>query len=97
MPSFFMLPNMTAIMIMLSSLGNHVIYSFKGKILDSGLQSSSLGRPDLLCLPGHCRGAVIGIHASLGSKDCLTTPAPSGSRTCWVWMQVGRTEFLESE
>lgn len=51
--SFFMLPNLTAIMIM---LGNCAIYSSEDKILDSKLQSPSLGTPGLPCLPGHWVG-----------------------------------------
>lgn len=42
-PSFFMLPNITAITTMINSLGIHVIYSFKGKTLDSKLQSLHWG------------------------------------------------------
>lgn len=30
------------------------------------------------------------------SRDCLASSS-SGSRAYWVWMQVGRIEFLESE
>lgn len=115
-PSFFMLPSITAITIMLKSLGNRVIYSFEGKILDSKLQSPSLGTPDLPCLPGRWVGRKGCEHPRKlrviqnGGRGIFTTgnvygrnswdgltPPPSGSRACWVWMQVGRIELLESK
>lgn len=72
--SFFMLPNITAITIMINSLGNHAIYSFKGKTLHSKLQSPSLGTPDLPCLPGHwVRRAVVGIHENWCSSRVETS------------------------
>lgn len=82
------------------------------KILDSKLQSPSLGISDLPCLPGHWVGGhpqKLGVIQSGGrsistagnvyrknSRDCLTSSS-SGSRAYWVWMQVGRIKFLESE
>lgn len=101
--SVFMLP----IMILLNLLGSRVIYSFKGTMLDSKLQSPSLGRTDFPCLPGHgVAGSSCNHPWKLGaiqsggrgiftvrnvygrnSRDCLTNPC-SGSRACWVWMQV---------
>lgn len=44
-PSFFLLPNITAITIMINSWGNHVIYSLKGKTLDSQVAEPFTGDP----------------------------------------------------
>lgn len=68
-PSFFLLPNITAIMIMFNSLGNRVIYSSKNKILDSRLQSSSLGTLiSPACLVTGSGEGVVGIHRIWGSS-----------------------------